>query len=104
MNKQWIPVADQMPDSGKPVLVAVDRGKQKVAGRRRYLVTRAMWVARYTEEDTDGASVDADERDGVYYWPEGWYEWNLREETHWWIGGEEPVTHWRPLPQGPGEE
>ena len=35
----------------------------------------------------------------MYYWPQGWYEWNDQDDTHWMIVDQ--VTHWMPLPSGP---
>ena len=90
----WIPVGKQLPESGKPVLL--DIGK-------KYPI-RAMWVSKFTlvaaGEDTDWGeySVDCDE----YFCPEGWYEWNEHEETHWNVSVE--PLQWMPLPQPPKEQ
>ena len=43
-----------------------------------------------------GKYADYNEKEDLYYWPEGWYEWNRHEETHWRVG--ETVTHWMALP------
>ena len=82
----WID-ATTKPEAGKPVLVAyTENGRQQWA--------RACWVPKYTEEDTGNYLGDAsyNEENDTYYWPEGWYEWNQHEETHWVIDGE--ITHW----------
>jgi hypothetical protein len=42
---------------------------------------------------------DYDEATDTTYWPEGWYECNENEETHWQV--HEEVTHWMPLPEVP---
>lgn len=86
---EWIPTADRMPVSGTPVLADT--------GRKHPI--RACWVAKFSEEvgasDFDG-DEDYDEKTDTSYWPEGWYEWNRYEDTHWRV--DETVTHWMPLP------
>ena len=86
---EWIPTADRMPPNGTPVLA--DTGHKHPI--------RACWVAKFSEEvgasDFDG-DADYNEKEDQYYWPEGWYEWNRHEETHWRV--EETVTHWMQLP------
>ena len=89
----WIPVGEQLPESGKPVLL--DTGK-------KYPI-RAMWVSKFTlvatGDDTDWGeySEDCDE----YFCTEGWYEWNEHEETHWNVSVE--PLRWMPLPHPPKE-
>jgi hypothetical protein len=94
----WIPVAERLPKPGQYVLVVFrySTGKQ--------VVIRAMHAPRHTlsEDDygefvTEGA--DYDEATDTTYWPEGWYECNENEETHWQV--HEKVTHWMPLPETP---
>ncbi len=86
---EWIPTADRMPPNGTPVLA--DTGHKHPI--------RACWVAKFSEEvvasDFDG-DEDYDEKTDASYWPEGWYEWNRYEETHWRV--DVPVTHWMALP------
>ena len=86
---EWIPTADRMPPNGTPVLA--DTGHKHPI--------RACWVAKFSEEvgasDFDG-DEDYDEKTDTSYWPEGWYEWNRYEETHWRV--DETVTHWMALP------
>ena len=91
----WIPVEDGLPESGKPVLAAV--GKK---------VLRAAHAAKFalSEEDwgwwNDGEGADYNEANDTTYWPEGWYEWNEYEETHWAVS-DHPVTHWMQMPETP---
>lgn len=91
-SARWIPVSERLPEC-VPVLVAFtdDFGRSKVA--------RACWAAKHTLEagDFDGVA-DYDKAADEYYCPEGWYEWNEFEETHWLMNG---VTHWMPLPTPP---
>ena len=66
-------------------------------GKKKYPI-RAMWAAKHTvqaaDDDTDwGEYVEAD---GMYYAPEGWYEWNQCEDNHWRVT--ETPRAWLPLP------
>jgi hypothetical protein len=62
---------------------------------------RAMWVPRYGLEqgfDHEEDWTDYNEKDGNFYWPEGWYELQSHggEEKYWYlIAG---ATDWMPLP------
>ena len=90
----WQLVADEMPPSGVPVLADI--------GHKYPL--RACWVAKFSQEagpsdfEFDDGD-DYDEKTGTSYWPEGWYEWNRHEETHWRI--DVPIKQWMPLPPAP---
>lgn len=88
---RWVSVDVRLPEPGKPVLL--DIGK-------KYPI-RAMWAAKHTveagDDDTDWAEyVEADD---MYYSPEGWYEWNENEETHWSVP-DKPIA-WSELPAAP---
>ena len=82
----WVD-ATTKPSDHKPVAVIVD-------GERYKHWARAMWVPKHTLEDNSDSvdSAEYNEADDTYYWPEGWYEWNHAEETHWKIN--EPVLLW----------
>ena len=87
-GKGWASLPGQLPEPGKPVLL--DIGKA-------YPI-RAMWAAKHTVQAADddpewGEYVEADD---MYYAPEGWYEWNQNEETHWRVS--ETPRAWRELP------
>lgn len=88
----WTATSKAMPVSSTPVLADIGR---------KYPI-RACWVAKFSEEigasDFQG-DEDYDEKTDTCYWPEGWYEWNQFEETHWRV--EEEVKHWMPLPAAP---
>lgn len=90
----WVPVADRLPEPGAAVLIA--RGKA---------VMRAVHVPHlaFREDihgyfEPDGAAY-YDEGTDATYWPEGWYEWNEHEDTHWCVDRE--PTHWMPMPAPP---
>ncbi len=88
----WISVADQMPEKGIPVLAINEISKYPI---------RACWIAKFSQEagcDFEG-DMDYSEANDEHYWPEGWYDWNLHEGTHWFAPG---ITHWMPLPPAPG--
>ena len=86
----WTLTADKMPKPCTNVL-AYNGKKQPI---------RAMWVPAKTLEDGgDGDFGEYDEATDQTYWPEGWYETNAYEETHWLVDGH--VTHWMSLPDAP---
>jgi hypothetical protein len=95
---EWIAVDECMPEPGAYVL-AVFRyttGKQRVI-RAMHAPQKTLSEDDYGEFVTEGA--DYDETTDTTYWPEGWYECNENEETHWQV--HEEVTHWMPLPAAP---
>ena len=84
----WTKLPGALPEPGMPVLLDIGE---------KYPI-RAMWAAKHTvqaaDDDTDwGEYVEADD---MYYAPEGWYEWNQNEETHWAVT--ETPRAWMPLP------
>jgi hypothetical protein len=93
-TQEWARVDAALPESGKPVLAHyVNR-----CGKSR--VVRAIYAARLTlpaSETWDECEYSED--DDEFYCPEGWYEFNEQDETHWRL--ESPATHWMPLPLPP---
>lgn len=87
----WILSSERKPEKHLPVFAFNGQ-----------LVIRAMWVPAYTidcdDKDFDGDPVYGKEQD-AYFWPEGWYEWNSTDETHWLLY--EEITHWMPMPDKP---
>jgi hypothetical protein len=64
---------------------------------------RAMWAAKHALEvgmEDDSGFGEYDEATDTYYCPEGWYEWNEHEETHWAV--DETPTAWCELPPNGG--
>lgn len=96
----WVKLnGENYPKPGKPVLVF---GKNE-SGKERIL--RAIWVPKFHMNDEDfeefRGDLDYNEEKDMFYWPEGWYEWNEHEETHWQISF--PITHYRNLPLYPND-
>ena len=91
----WIAVTDHLPENGMPVLVACGKKVLRAAHAAKFALSEDDWGYW-----NDGEGADYNEADDATYWPEGWYEWNEQEETHWAIT-DDLVTHWMPLPKAP---
>lgn len=97
----WISVEERLPEPGVPVLVYLPPHEGRASRR-----LRAQWSDGKSLEVGEDAGWAADEwavydqeRD-TYFCPEGWFETNEYEETHWQLS-DRPVTHWQPLPAPP---
>ena len=79
----WISTKERMPEPETPVLVFFLENKRRCW-------TRAEWVPKFHCEDLGGYEGDTEysEEYDANYWPEGWYEWNHQEETHWKLDAE----------------
>lgn len=88
---EWVPVTERLPEPGIPVLLDIGA---------KYPI-RAVWVAKFTTVATDNYAEwgEYDKDTDEYYDPEGWYEWNQTDETHWAVLSV-PI-HWMPLPAPP---
>ncbi len=89
---EWISTAQRMPANEVPVLA--DIGK-------KYPI-RAAWIGKFTVEvgaADEFCEEDYNTENDTSYWPQGWYEWNENEDTHWLVTQE--VTHWMHLPTPP---
>lgn len=93
----WIPVSTP-PETEVPVIAYVESAFSNPKATRR---VRAYYVPAKTSENYADDFCEYDEETDNYYLPEGWYECNEFEETHWKIDGN--VTHWMPLPTPPVE-
>jgi hypothetical protein len=94
---RWLTVSERMPEPGVPVLVYVQDESRPKWSRR----LRASWSDGKSLEVSSEAVDEGvyDEENDCYWCPEGWYEENEYEETHWRVDHE--VTHWMPLPDPP---
>ena len=97
----WIKTSDQMPEPGAVVLACVSSVNN--SGKAVREIIRAVWISKFFEPDEDNFCGDSEynEDNDKYYWPEGWYEWNSGDETHWRMHNE--ITYWTPLPNFPKE-
>lgn len=89
---EWIKTSEKMPKPGKVVLAFTENG----------IIIRTCWIPKFYMCDNDADYVgdcDYNEEKDVYYWPEGWYEWNLSEDIHYKV--DVNITHWMPLPKHP---
>ena len=93
----WIAVTDQIPKSGMPVLVACGKKVLRAAHAAKFALSEDDWGYW-----NDGDGADYNDADDTTYWPEGWYEWNEQEETHWQLDHE--PTYWMPLPKVPNAQ
>lgn len=95
--REWISTAEGLPEkSGDPVIAY----GYNEAGKLRRL--RAAYVHKHTIEDENDdycGPVDYCEENDMTYWPEGWYEWNEMEDTHWMVDFQ--ILGWQPLPEAP---
>lgn len=83
---EWISVDDEMPKPEQIVFAYMeDDVELGVKTFEFHHVIRAVYIPKFhTESDgTFDGDCDYDEEKDEYYWPEGWYEWNTVEDTHW---------------------
>ncbi|HZF69839.1 hypothetical protein [Sulfuricurvum sp.] len=82
----WISTDDEMPKAGQIVFAYMENNVELAEKVFEFHdVIRAVYYPKFHMEcngDFDG-DVDYDEEKDEYYWPEGWYEWNAVEDTHW---------------------
>jgi hypothetical protein len=91
---EWIRVDERMPETGVPVIAYY---KNQSGNSRR--IRAAYAGPKSLEADLESDFGEYDEEADTYWCPEGWYEQNEYEETHWQV--DETVTHWMPLPEPP---
>ena len=96
---QWVKVADKLPPAEVPVIAYFVNSH----GKHRRI--KAFFAPRFTVEtsvDNDWYECHETGDDDNAYLPEGWYESNEFEDTHWHVT--DTITHWMPLPLPPGAE
>ena len=98
---KWIPVSERLPEK-ETVLATVETKTFK----HRY-VCEAVWIPRWTWkasfdswEDCSEYNEDEDE----YYVLEGWYERVHNWDDYSYVGIEDDVIAWRPMPEPYQEE
>lgn len=92
---QWIPVSERLPEDTVIVTVETKMFKQKY-------VCKAVWIPRWSKkaeydnwEDCSEYNEDEDE----YYVLEGWYERVHNWDEYSYVGIEDDVIAWMPLPE-----
>lgn len=93
MVPNWIPISEQMPKVGKPVIVAYRHENYKGEISTRWI--RAYHVGPLEQEadnNYEGDDAVYDEATDQCYTPEGWYECNLSDEICYRVN--EEFTHW----------
>ncbi len=95
-GEDWKPI-ETAPKTGRKLLLSL----LNVAGKRRTIV--GFWVERFTmEDDGDSDESDVDEKDGTYYWREGWYEsLESHDDFSCLYAAQDSITHFMPLPSAP---
>lgn len=100
LERKWIPVSERLPE--ETVLVTVETK----TFRHRY-ICEAVWIPRWTWkasfdnwEDCSEYNEDEDE----FYVIEGWYERVHNWDEYSYVGIEDNVIAWQPLPEPFREE
>lgn len=93
-SEAWILSSDRLPETGVSVIAYFANSLGN--GRR---IRAAYCAAKSLKADYDNDLGEYDEENDMYWCPEGWYETNEHEETHWQV--DDVVTHWQPLPAWP---
>ncbi len=89
----WRPI-DDAAKSGRKVLLSL----LNIAGKRRTIV--GFWVNKFSIEDNNEEWHEEEEKDGTYYWREGWYEsMESHDDYSCLYAGIKSITHWMPLPK-----
>lgn len=83
---EWINTNDEMPKAGQIVFAYMENDVE--LGEKVFEfhdVIRAVYYPEFHMEcdGTFDGDCDYNEERDEYYWPEGWYEWNSVEDTHW---------------------
>ena len=89
-------VKDGLPEKEIPYIAY---GKNSHGKGRKI---KAVYIPKFSHEDDGDYEGDGDysEEKDCYFWPEGWYEWNLSDETNYFVG-EIDITHYTEFPADP---
>lgn len=90
---EWINVNHRQPENQKNVLGMVDK-------KHRAIV---FYIKEHTEEIEPDEDFELyDEKEGVLFYKEGWYE-ELEQFQHQYdfVWATRNITHWQPLPEPP---
>ena len=98
---QWIPVTEQLPESGVHVLACCC--VKWVGGGGRSYVCDAFYSSPKTEICSYNEDIESeyDEETDEYYMPEGWWEVIKNWDDYSCVAIADFVTHWMPLPEPP---
>lgn len=96
LKSEWISPKTRFPEPDKPVIAF------GINEENELVIIRAKYIPKFFIIDGDLSFLGDstyDETTDEYYWPEGWYEWNEMEDTHWLVDFE--VLLWMALPELP---
>ena len=92
----WIKITDQMPPSGKVVLL-----KQQREGYEPFPII-GQYAEKYSVESAgDDDESEYNDADDTYYCPEGFYEQQMNWDVYQWIAIDSymPVIEWMEIPE-----
>ncbi len=94
MSYEFKPIDEEAKSGKKFILSMINRGGYRVE-------IMGCWIGKFKMEEysdcVDGD--DCDEKDGVYYAPEGWYEIVQSHDEYTYLQADGDVTHYAPVPK-----
>ena len=104
--QEWIPVEDELPESGAHVLICCEMRRYggEIAGKYvcdgYYAEANKIIAGGFPDE----CNCEYSEEDDEYYLCEGWYEVVKNWDDFNSVAVEDFVTHWMPMPNPPKGE
>ena len=104
--QEWIPVEDELPESGAHVLICCEMRRYggEIAGKYvcdgYYAEANKIIAGGFPDE----CNCEYSEEDDEYYLCEGWYEVVKNWDDFNSVAVEDFVTHWMPMPEQPKGE